>query len=483
MPEIYRTENPLQYTQLEGVIVTERQPVPSVISAGANNCIFLAQFERGPSNQPTFVTSISELQAVFGDNLAYSGNKALRLKGWSNLYVTRVVASDSVLASWTQIVSGTNLITFTAKEFGAFGNEIQISISEGTDSTPGTPLKKITIVFKNFIETFDNLSLAGKSNQELQEIFRSSKFVNVSDADGTNEPQNVADQNLNSGSDGSVSTSDYSDAIQNSNLSVSGKIYFTDLQTAGIKAALTNFVKTEQAGICIVGPESLDASVPEAVTEANSLLDQSGRVLYAYNPILFNVEGSVEEESPVFMAASILSLVPPHVSPAAARTTQYTQTAVGVKFNMTRSLLIQLRNAGIMSFENDSDLGIKIVSAVTGNPEYSVLRRRMSDFYINSVALFLKNFQDEPNSMVTRAAIKSAIVNFDENLVSNGILPGDAEFADNRSVSIRTEGISTPEERASGILKIEIKRKLFPASSFLILLATIGERVRIEEVA
>jgi len=478
MPEVFRTDNPLQYRDLDGVIVTEKNPPPTVVSAGSNNCILIAQFERGPQDQPQFVSSISELQTIFGSNQVYGGNKALRLKKWSNLYVVRAVDDDAVKASWKQTVSGDDTILVTAKYKGKYGNGIRVTISNGT----AADTKKYVFSEGDTVETFDNVILPGKTDAELFEIFKTSNLVVVTGADATRSPDNIANQNLASGTDGTIGATDYTRAIAAGNVRVSGKIFFCDDQSDDTKAALSNFIKLEKAGQCVIGPEELTTTVPAAIEDFEKYDDNEGRVLYAYNPLQLNVEGVIEEESPVYMMASILNLSPPHKDPSAASSTAYTQTAVDTKFNLSRADLILLKNAGICAFENDADLGIKLVSGVTANPEFSILRRRMSDFYINSVARFLKYYQGEPNSLINRASIRGAIMDFDQNLVFNGVLPGDDEVDDGKAFVVRTEGITSDSERAQGILKVEIKRRLFAAARFIVLIATISESVVVEEV-
>ena len=478
MPEVFRTNNPLEYDQLDGVIVTEKNPPPTVVSAGSNNAILIAQFEKGPANTPQFVSSISDLQALFGENQIYGGNKALRLKRFSNLYVTRVVAANAVKSTWTQTVATKDLITLTAKYFGAYGNEITVTIADGTNANT----KRFTIQLGDTIETYDNLALAGKSDEELAQIFRNSDIIVATSAHATDEPEDVTNQKLATGSDGTVAPSDYTTAIQASNVNVSGKIWFTDDQSSGVKAALTNFIKLEKAGQCVVGPVDLDTNVADAITDFNAIKDNEGRVIYVYNPLKYNVQGVIEEESPVFMAASVLNLSPPHKSPAAASSTAYTQTAVDTKYNLSRANLILLERAGINAFENDVDLGIKLVTGVTGNEDFSILRRRMSDYYINSVARFLKQYTNEPNSLLNRSAIRAAITAWDRQLVFNGILPGDNEVESGAAFVCRTEGITSDQEKAEGLLKIDLKRRLFASARFLVLVATISEKVVVEEV-
>ena len=322
MAEIFYSDNPLEFTKLEGVIVSEKSPIPSVIRAGANAGIFIAQFEKGPANSPKRVSSIDEMQEIYGDNPVYGGNKALRLKGWSNLYVVRAVASDAVKATITQTVSTKDLLTVTAKYFGKYANALKVNIADGTNANT----KKLTFTLGNEIETFDNLVLAGKTDNELAELFRTSKLVVVSDTHATDEPEN-ADLTLATGSDGSIAGDDYKKAIEASNLNIAGKIYFTDDQSLPVKSALANFIKTERSGICILGPVDNDVSVENAVSEANGLQDQEGRVLYAYNPVLYNILGVIEEESPVFLVASLLNLTPPNRSISSAQNKVLAQTA------------------------------------------------------------------------------------------------------------------------------------------------------------
>ena len=474
MPEIFHTDNPLKYTELDGVIVTEKNPPPTIISAGSNNCVFVGQFERGPENEPHFLSSISELQTLFGSNQVYTGNKALRLKRWSNLYVTRVVGSAATQA---EVTLDTDKLTVKAKWKGKYGNNIKITIAQGTQAST----QKLVASEGDVVETYDNIEFAGKSNAELNEIFAGSTLIEVSDAHASVDPSNTSDEALTGGSDGAASATDYQEAIQASNVNVSGKIFFTDDQSAGVKANLANFVKTEQNGQCILGPESLTTSVDDAIADYDNNSDQQGRVLYAYNPVKLNIQGTLEEESPVFMLASILSNTPPHVSPAAARVTAYTETAVGVKFNLSRANLIKLKNAGILGFEDDPDLGIKPVSADTPNPEMSVVRRRMSDFYINSISRYLKFYTNEPITAQRKSDILGAIYAFDSGLVANGVVPSDDEIEGGLAFRATINGIASQTEQDNGILKIRLERKLYASARYIVLQTTISERVVIVE--
>ena len=338
----------------------------------------------------------------------------------------------------------------------------------------------MTITEGDLREVYDNLVINGKTDAELAEIFRTSSLVVVTGSHASDAPEN-ATLNLATGSDGSAASTDYQSAIENSNVSASGKIYVADDSSAAVKAVVANYVKTNRNGICCLGPASPDATVADAVAEADTLLDQEGRVLYAFNYIKYNILGVIEEENPSFLLASILSVTPPNISPAAADNRIYSQTAVGVKNNLSDGQIITLKDAGIIAFEDDEDLGVRVRTPVTGNENFSIIRRRMSDFLIGSLSRYLKNYQNQPNSLLNRASIKAAIIAFDENLVADGILPSAADAAV-PVLLIQTEGTTSPVEQAQGVQKIVYKRRIFAEMRFIVLETTIGEGVTVEEV-
>ena len=478
MPQVRKTNNPLEYRDLDGVIVTELQPPPGVLNAGANNAVFVGQFEKGPSNKPTLVSSIGELEALFGANLSYSGSKALRFKGFTNLYVLRAVASNSAKASLTlQDGSNQDIITFTAKYEGVYGNSLSVEVTAGTTAN----VFNVIVSDGNETETFSDVSIANKDSAEIDEIFGGSKFIDVSGA-STLELEVSAQASLTGGDDGTIDATDYVTALGN-NVNVPGKIYFADNQTAAVKTAITNHVKTEQDGIAIIGAESSSIDVADAITDYQTYADIDGRVLYAYNHVGYlNANGVPEYESPVFTMGSVISLTAPNIAINAVSNASFTRFAVGVQNDLGFGALKQLQAAGIMAMENDPDFGVRAVAPVTSNPQMTIIRRRMTDFIINTISSFLKNYQGEPNSFLTRQAIKAGIQDWYGIQVRNQILPADSELEDGgKAFLVETEGLTTDTEKAQGIIKILLKVRLFASARFIVLIAEIGENVKVEE--
>ena len=478
MPAIFKTNNPLLYTQLDGVIVTELSPPLGVVNAGANNAVFLGQFERGTSERAVLVASIAELETLFGSNPNFSGSKALRSKGFTNLYVVRVVSSSAVKASLTlQTSANQDIITFTARDFGAYGNGITIEVIAG--STANTWSVNVSDGVET--ETYTDISVANKDTAEINAIFGSSKLITASGV-SINELEAQAKTPLANGDDGQVAPSDYTDALTNANVNVAGKIYFADSQVSAVNTALSNHVKTEQDGICVIGAESNAINVADAISDYANYADPDGRVIYAYNHVGYlNELGDVEFESPVYTLASLISLTPPHVAVNSASNASFTRHAVAVNQDLLRGSNIQLTNAGIQAFENDDQLGVRIVSPVTSNPNITLLRRRMSDFILSTISRFLKQYQGEPNSVETRSAIRGAIQDWYKVQVRNGVLPSDDELESGKAFLVETEGLTTDLEKAQGIVKIKLQVRLFASARFIVLIATIGENVVVEE--
>jgi phage tail sheath protein FI len=141
--------------------------------------------------------------------------------------------------------------------------------------------------------------------------------------------------------------------------------------------------------------------------------------------------------------------------------------------------------AGVSSFEFDSDIGFKIksgvVTQIANSSKLTVLRRRMTDFLTNSIAKFLKLYQNDVNSLVKRTAVKAAILNFVRGQESLGILPKDSEVNGGNAKIVDIEVLNTDASLAAGNFFIQYKQRIFSSMRFIILRAEIGESVVVTE--
>ena len=231
-------------------------------------------------------------------------------------------------------------------------------------------------------------------------------------------------------------------------------------------------------------------TVSAAATAAALLRDTDGRIIYAFNWLETIVEGLPIFTSPASWIASIISQTSPHLSPAFAGNTKFLAGVTGVSQKLNRGDFITLHDNGIAGFENDSDIGIKIRSAVVtqivDSSKLTITRRRMADFYTNSVGLFLKLYQDAPNSRSNRNAVNGAIRNFDRTLSTPpiNILPTDADINTEgaKVLLVDTESLNDDLSIGQGKFFIKLKRRLFSSMRYITLIAEIGETVLVTEV-
>ena len=139
---IFRTSDPTLYDDIDGIIIDESAPPSAIQGVAANVAILVGQFERG-SHDLTQVGSVGELYELYGTSLAYSGMVALQNKRFGSLKIIHVEPTSSAKATLTLNDGGgtpVNIITFTAKYKGVYGNAIEVTVAAGT-----TTGKKYTI--------------------------------------------------------------------------------------------------------------------------------------------------------------------------------------------------------------------------------------------------------------------------------------------------------------------------------------------------
>ncbi len=175
MSSPFRSNNPLDYDAVDGIVIDESAPPPSVQGVGTGVAILVGQFERGLA--PLADTAgVGDIYEKYGKNYNYSGLLATLNKKFSLLRIVRVVASDAVQAAKTFASAvPTDTITFKAKQGkGAFGLGITVAIAAGTNSG-----KKYTITDTNTgavlgQEVYDDVTIATVVSSA---VFAGSKLI------------------------------------------------------------------------------------------------------------------------------------------------------------------------------------------------------------------------------------------------------------------------------------------------------------------
>ena len=128
---IFRTNDPTQFDDVDGIIIDETAPPPNTQGVAANIAILIGLFQRGPATleEPGSTPNLLE---QFGKS-TFSGNKQLSNKKFGRLRIVRVIASDAVKATLTLVHDATPIIKFDAKGKGLYGNKIKVSTEDSTD--------------------------------------------------------------------------------------------------------------------------------------------------------------------------------------------------------------------------------------------------------------------------------------------------------------------------------------------------------------
>lgn len=472
---IFRTNNPLEYAEVDGIVIDERSPAPNIQGVGTGTAILVGQFQRG-SYEMQRMASIKDFHEKYGKT-SYLGNIQLKNKKFSSLKIIRVEATGSAKAELTC----DGKIKFIAKYKGSYGNSLKVKIEAGSVSG-----KKYTIsdtnsgaseVFPD--EVYDNVEIASAST-----AFVNSKLIDVTIVSSAAEPANQAATSLASGLEGTVADTDYEAAIAKAAVEAAGNILFideyNDIRNGYLKV---HAGLTEDKMVICSGP--ITDGVAQAVAEVALLRDTQGRIIYAFNWVQTTVDGVPTYTSPAAWYASILSQTAPNVDPSYAGNTTFLFGVTGLKLTMTRDEFIQLMQAGVSAFEYDSDIGFKIksgvVTQIADSSKLTVLRRRMADYLTYSIARFLKVYQGDINSKDKRTAVKSAITSWIQQQENLGILPKDSEVLDGKAKLVDTETENTNDTIAQGKFFILYKQRIFSSMRFIVLKAEIGESVVVKE--
>lgn len=481
----YFSNDPTVYDDLDGLVVSEISPPPAITGAAANIACLVGQFQRGPLTL-TDVGSIGELYEIFGKGATPTkGEKALRNKKFGRLRVIRVAAAAAAKATKIFTDGGgtpVDIITFTAKYKGVYGNSITVTIAAGSTTGKKYTIKDTSSTTVLPDEVYDNVVVTAITAS----TFAASKLVDVTVLATSAEPANASATALATGSEGSVADSDYQSAIAVAAGENSCNVLFLDEYTDTRNGYLeTHAAETQDKMVLLTGAEA-DAYT-DAVTDAAGYRDTDGRVVFMWNFVQTTIDGVSEYRPPCEWLACIISQTSPHIDPSYAKNAQFTVGATGLKNNPTRAAQIALKDAGVCSFYNDSEIGIlvksPVVTQIADSTKRTIMRRRMADWLIQSASNFLKLYQGAPNSKENRTNVKAAILNFVDQAERDKILPKDSELKAGKAKLVDTESLNTDASIGAGMFKILWRQRIYSSMRFIVLQAEIGETVVVTEQA
>ena len=186
----------MDYTK--GVNVVEGQGYNPIAGVPTNISAMLINSERGPLNKATLVTSLQQLELIFGINVPagttgmHSARSFFKNAGYAPLYVIRIAASSALCANKTiQDKNGTpaNTLKIEAKTEGAWGNYLQIEIKDDNFLTTVPASDILASAQSATLKSITNLEIGSQvkfdngTNQEIRKLTgvnASTKTVNWS---------------------------------------------------------------------------------------------------------------------------------------------------------------------------------------------------------------------------------------------------------------------------------------------------------------
>lgn len=477
MSSPYRTSNPLEFAQVDGIVIDEESPPPSVQGVGTGVAILAGQFERGTAAlQDTAGTA--DIFEKYGKNYAYSGLISILNKQFSLLRIIRVVASDAAAATHSFLATSTPIISFTALYKGVYGNGITVAISAGSVSGKKYVVTDTSATAVLPQETYDNVVVASISVNNNP--FAASRLISATVLATSSEPDTIAATALSTGSDGTIADSDYQTAMDKAGVQGAGNVLFLDAYTPARRAALKQHAITYKDKMVIIA-NSVGTSASAVETDAATYRDTDGAIIYAFPWLKTAVLGVDTLVSPASFYASILSQSAPNVDPADVANVGFLQGVTGIELMLSRPDYIALMAAGVSAFEYDSDIGYKVrsgvVTQIADSSKLTVARRRMTNYLTDSAGKFLKLYQNGPNTRAKRNAIKAAILDFVKRNEDAGLLPADSEVSGGKAKNVDTESLNTDSVIASGMCKIIWQQREQSSMRFIVLVAEMGQSV------
>lgn len=516
VPEIRYSNNPADYTALDGVIVDERTPPAQIRGVPGNRVCLIGEFERGPVDVPTPFSDTSTFAKTFGGpgpdaaGAFYKGFLNAIGPVWPRgTYILRV--SNSTQATSTVNLpdgSAVDVVQVDADSPGVWGDSLSVDVVDATD---GVATHFDLVVKRNgtVVERHRNLDLASVGNGEL--LVTSSDYVVVSRiAAGDGRPANDADVDLTGGSDGTFADADYTggpadargiQVLYGASWSDIRWVCTADRNTATVNAALYSLVTSGAIKNAIVAGLAADTPT-DAVTGVASY--RSDRVGYAYphgKVSLAQANGGAGGLVNVSLApfvAAIMATIPPGANPAGSVGERYLRRLRDLT-NNTVSLvdLEDFRTQGIMGVAKGlQSQSFRIRSGVTSSlvsGRKNMARRTIADYLQVSISEFLVSFANKAINTENKLQAKSAIEDFLDRTIALGLLPSAEDLNENRPegspalapYEVDIASANSPASEATGTFIIILRVRTFATMDFIVLRTEIGENVevRLDEAA
>lgn len=525
--DVFFTTNPSEFTKLEGLYISERNPPGFIRGRNLSAVGFFGKCVRGPTTIQK-ITSVARFLEIYGgrDYAGAAGGvlqgeiwKALINKPFGEIYVRRVVATGVTDAEAASVTlddavdgTGTDIIRIDAGSVGLWGQAVLFKIEDASDGD--AEHFNLVVSYLGEEVTYENLDVFTASDDNLVAVIGTdpANFVSVTKlADGRPVNSSTITEATYVAA---IDANDFMALGESSLAATYSQVDGTDgtLEAADYTAALGEMAVTEGPAI-VLCPESLEDTVGATeqgtlnaaiVTQAAAVSDRvfltwsgisgqdpateiasitadiatrSDRIIWCYNNAnsLDPDTAALVDTAPHHWMASILSQNDVDIHPGSQQAARQTAGIASlVNETLTRADLISLRDAGICTLEKLPGQFLfrsgVVTLLTTGLTE--ITRRRSADFLQLSAADRLRFFVKAKNTVELRAQIAGELTAFSQSLRDQSRIIED--FA------IEQDSVNTAAQRAQGIEKILWRIRLIGHILHLVLETEIGTGVVIE---
>lgn len=519
MPEPLVTTNPAEYTQLEGVYISPKDPPPFVKEVGFANTGIFATALRGPTDKAVAIRSPRELKNIYGLDRYDAGGTAINSelykfllnKKFGSLVIYRVAASDAVKGSFTLEDTaggaGATVCRIDASAVGLYGRDVYWKVEDATDADANHWNLRIKYKGEEFL--YENIDTGagtpGNDNTattigtgdtrliDLVKIADGRPFNSIASADGADANgytylgQTVALFTSVAASDGTIAATDYT--------AVDGPLYtLAEYKGIGIvacgnedgtiTAAVNAIVKTKGAlssdRLFLIHEGELTGSAVSAssvITDVASFRD--GRIVYCHNsPYTVDPQTAMEViTSPVSWMACILANTDVDIHPGEDDTiallagiSRLDQPAI------SRENYKALKAAGIASLERNEDgehLFVSGVVTIMTAGKTEITYRRMRDFIQLSAARFARPFVKKKGTQGNQDAFGGGLEGWLDGLKKRERIV--------RNYSVDIDGVNDETTEAQGLEYVGLDVQLINHWLHIVFLTDIGTGTIIEQ--
>lgn len=490
---IFFSNNPADWTDLEGVYVNELVPPAAILGINLNGVVVVGKTIRGPVNTPVQISSPQRLISVFGGRDLGSGG-AIANDVWtsflnksfgSNTYVIRAAAAAAVAASGS---TSDGYLDIDASSVGVWGNAVSFEVENATDGE-SDHFNLVITDYTGATLTYINLDITSGNDNTATVVGDDAANPVVLTKASSGRPPNQGPTLLTGGSDGSIADSDFT--AQNGPLETAatmegvGAVLIAQRSSAALKAKQDTLAGLSSDRMFLINTDTYTTSQASAITDVASY--RSDRVAYGFNtPWTLDPTTAVQiQTQPADWLASILSQTDVSVNPASATDTKrLLQGITKLTSSLSRSDKIALKNAGIIALESNNG-SFNFVSGVStylpdGTGKEQIDRRRETDYIQLSIANALEPFVKQKATDARRQLIVSSITAFCRAAQALGIIAEDSDQT-GPGFLVDNKTLNTPESRGMGLENILLKVRLLNDLNYIVLTTSIGTQVTVSQ--